>query len=123
MNHRVKEIRKALGLSGEEFGQVLGITRGAVSNIENGNRKLTEQTIRLICREFNVNEDWLRTGTGEMFNETSPDEIIADVLGRVLNKNTDPFIKKIVTVLLTMVDKMTPEDWEALKQYILEENP
>lgn len=67
MNTRVKEIRSILGLSGEKFGERLGVKRGAISNIENGNRNLTEQMLLSICREFNVNEKWLRTGEGEMF--------------------------------------------------------
>lgn len=69
MNTRIKKLRKSLGLSGEKFGKRLGITRGAISNIENGSRSVTEQMIKSICREFNVNELWLRTGEGDMFPE------------------------------------------------------
>ena len=61
---RVKELRKTLGLTMEKFGNRLGVTKVAISNIERGNRKLTEQMLRSICREFDVNEDWLRTGVG-----------------------------------------------------------
>ena len=68
INERVKQLRKELNLSGEKFGERLGVGRSAISNIENSNRNLTEQTIKSICREFNVNENWLRTGEGEMFN-------------------------------------------------------
>lgn len=70
MNERVKLLRKTLGLSGEKFGSKLGVQRGAISNIEKGNRNLTEQMILSICREYNVNEEWLRTGEGEMFKKT-----------------------------------------------------
>lgn len=70
MNERIKELRKALGLSGEKFGEPLGVTRTAVSLIETGKNAVTEQMIKLLCLTYNVNEDWLRTGNGEMFNKT-----------------------------------------------------
>ena len=79
MNERIKELRKALGLSGEKFGDPLGVTKTAVSLIESGKNNLTDQMIKLICLAYNVNEHWLRTGEGDMFNDTkglSIDEII-----------------------------------------------
>lgn len=66
-NDRIKEIRKSLKLSQEGFGNAIGLTKSSISNIESGIRNVTEQHIRLICSEFDVNEDWLRTGEGEMF--------------------------------------------------------
>lgn len=70
MNERIKELRKALDLSGDKFGQSIGLSRMAISNIENGRYGVTEQTIITICNIYNVNEDWLRTGEGSMFNKT-----------------------------------------------------
>lgn len=70
MNERISELRKSLKLTMEDFGKKLGVTRSAISNIESGKRNLTEQMILSICREFCVNEEWLRTGNGEMFLET-----------------------------------------------------
>ena len=67
MNTRIKELRLALGLSGEKFGKRIGLTRFAISNIENGKNNVTEQTILAICTTYNVNEQWLRTGDGDMF--------------------------------------------------------
>lgn len=64
MNNRIKITRKALDLSQEAFGERLGITGSGLSNIESGKRNVTEQMILAICREFNVNEEWLRTGDG-----------------------------------------------------------
>ena len=72
-NERVKEIRKTLGLTLEKFGERIGVTRGSMSNIENGNRNLTEQMTKSICREFSVDYMWLTTGEGEMFVETDDD--------------------------------------------------
>ncbi len=71
---RVKEIRKTLGLTLEKFGEPLGVTKVAISNIEKGNRNVTEQMLKAICREYSVNEDWLKNGIGEMFRKPS-DEV------------------------------------------------
>lgn len=71
---RVKEIRKTLGLTLEKFGEPLGVTKVAISNIEKGNRNVTEQMLKAICREYSVNEDWLKNGVGEMFRKPS-DEV------------------------------------------------
>lgn len=82
MNERIKLLRKTLGLSGEKFGNKLGLTRMTISNLEHNRYNLTEQTIKLICREYNVNEDWLRTGNGEMFNTLdtiSLDDLASDL--------------------------------------------
>ena len=69
MNKRIKELRKALGLTLEKFGSNLGVTKTAICNIEAGNRNLTDQMFLSICREYNVNPTWLETGTGTMFIE------------------------------------------------------
>lgn len=66
---RVREIRNALKLTLEKFGEKLGVTKVAISNIEKGNRNLTEQMAVSICREYNVNYDYLMNGEGEMFSD------------------------------------------------------
>lgn len=67
INARFKEIRLINELSQDEYGKRLQITRSHVSSLENGARPITERTIKDICREFEVNEQWLRTGEGEMY--------------------------------------------------------
>lgn len=69
MNDRVKKLRTELSLTSEAFGARLGVTKAAISKIENGSRSVTDQMVLSICREFNVNETWLRTGEGEMFRQ------------------------------------------------------
>lgn len=64
MNERLKEVRKAEGLTQREFGRRLGVQDTAISKLESGERNLTDQMILSVCREFNINEDWLRTGEG-----------------------------------------------------------
>ncbi len=69
MNTRVKLLRKQFNLSQEAFGKRLGVTGAGISKIESGQRSLTEQMVILICKEFNINEAWLRHGEGEIFRE------------------------------------------------------
>lgn len=70
IGERIKVLRKEKNLSMEDFGSVIGMGKSAVSRIENGVNGTTDQTIRSICREFGINEHWLRTGEGEMFEQT-----------------------------------------------------
>ena len=68
MNNRLKAVRLALNLSQEEFGSKIGIkSRAHISSLESGSRNITARIISDICREYEVNEGWLRTGSGEMF--------------------------------------------------------
>lgn len=77
IGERIKELRKSLGLTLEEFGKKLGVGKSAISNIENGSRNLTDQMSLSIRREFNVREEWLRDGIGEMFEPAAADELDA----------------------------------------------
>lgn len=72
---RIREVRNTLGLTLEKFGDRLGVTKVAISNIEKGNRNLTEQMTKAICREFNVDYMWLTTGDGEMLIDNDDDFI------------------------------------------------
>lgn len=74
VNERIKKVRKALDLTQQEFGDRIGIKRNSVALIENG-RNTSEQTIFAICREFNVNEEWLRNGNGEIF-KAAPNTVL-----------------------------------------------
>jgi transcriptional regulator with XRE-family HTH domain len=69
MNKRLKEVRKALGLNQEDFSKQIGIAQNSYSLIETGKINLTERNIKVICLIHNVSEEWLRNGTGEMFNK------------------------------------------------------
>lgn len=72
---RIKEVRNTLCLTLEKFGEKLGVTKTAISRIEKGERGLTEQMTKSICREFGVDYIWLTTGDGEMFVESDDDFI------------------------------------------------
>ena len=74
LGKRVKEIRSSLKMTQEEFGSKIGIKKNSLSQIESGKNSLTQQNIVAICKVFNVNESWLRTGEGDPFIKVSREE-------------------------------------------------
>lgn len=70
MNERIKILRKQLKLTQEQFASKLGVKRAAIGQVETGYNNVSEQLIKLICFNYNVNESWLRTGKGEMFEKS-----------------------------------------------------
>ncbi len=96
MNERIKELRKNLNLTMEKFGIRLGVGKTAISKLENGERNLTELMFKSICREFNVNEEWLRNGKGEMFVSNPGNELDALVKKYNLSHGVYVFIEKLV---------------------------
>lgn len=113
MKERIKSVRKALNLTQENFGEKLGVRKTAISKLENGENNLTEQMQKLICNEFNVNEEWLRTGNGEMFNQMDRDEELAYLMGKILASKND-FIKQ---TMLTFA-KLDESDWDLIENLI-----
>lgn len=115
MNERIKELRKTLGLTLKEFGEKLCVSDAAISRIEKGNRNLTDQMFKTICREFNVNEDWLRNGEGDMFVQMSRDEEIASFINSVDGCN-DSFKKRFIK----MLSSLNESEWEVLEKVATE---
>lgn len=115
MNERIKRIRKALGLTQHEFAERLNIGRGTLANYEVGRNEPIDAVISLICREFDVNEHWLRTGEGEMFIQKSPGDEISAFVGDILRGEPD-FRQRFITVLA----RMTPDEWKLLERKVLE---
>lgn len=113
MNERIKQLRKELGLTLEKFGEKIGVTKQTVSRIENGINNVTDQMFKSICREFNVNENWLRTGEGDMFVQLSRDERVADIVKKALASD-DEFIINTFTAL----GQLTPAEWDLVKKFI-----
>ena len=111
MNERIKAARKALKLSQEEFGRRIGLSKFAISNYENGKQPITERSFSDICREFNICEEWLRTGAGEMFLYTE-ESAIAQL---AQEHGLDEFAVRA----LTAYQKLTPANRAVIKQYIL----
>ncbi|WP_133964633.1 helix-turn-helix domain-containing protein [Eubacterium limosum] len=95
LNKRIYELRTALDLSQESFGTKIGVTRSAVSNYESGGRNITDRTILIICREFNVNEEWLKEGKGDMFVDVLPEDELAAYCAQIC-AGTDDFISSAI---------------------------
>lgn len=112
MNERIKKLRQELGLSQDEFGRRLGVTRGAVTNIELNKVEPKPLFVDLICREFNVSEEWLRTGQGDMFQPKSRNEELFEFASRVAEG--DP--GSLQAQLLAVMSRLTDEQWEVLAQ-------
>lgn len=111
MNERIRQLRKLLGLTLEEFGAKVGVTKQTVSRIENGVNAVTDQMFKSICREWNVNEEWLRTGEGEMFVEMDKEDLLMQWAGKMLGDETDSFKRNFVKVLMSL----TESEWKFLE--------
>ena len=110
MNERIKEVRLALGLSLESFGSRIGLGKSSVSKIERGANSTTDQTVLSICREYGVNEIWLRTGEGAMFSQNRK-----TVIDRVAEEyKLDTRERAIVTAYL----ELDPADRAAIVRYL-----
>lgn len=98
MNERIKQLRKELGLTLDKFGEKIGVGKTAISKIENGDRSVTDQMFKSICREFNVREEWLRNGEEPMFNgfpQTVLDELCEQY-------DLDTLDKQIVDIYISL---------------------
>ena len=107
---RVKSVRKSCNLTLEKFGKRLGVTKTAISYVESDKRNLTEQMLKAICREFSVNEDWLRTGSGGSENMFIPEDMrYINTVGKLGNEQND-FKKFCISMLMDLPD----EYWDYL---------
>ena len=114
MNERIRELRKALGLTLEKFGESLGVGKTAISKIENGDRNVTDQMQKSICREFNVSTDWLLYGTGEMFVTHTHDEEVAMYTQDILDSEDD-VIAKIIQDFIVVYGKLDNDSKSVLR--------
>lgn len=113
---RIKKIRKNADLTQQDFGARIGIKANSVSLIESGNRNASEQVILLICREFNVKEDWLRTGRGEMTVARNDTNELSVVVERLITGESSDFKRRLVNALSTLKD----EHWVLLEEKLKE---
>lgn len=101
MDERIKQIRKTAGLTQIEFAEKIGLTRNYVAKLEIGDRAPSDRTISDICREFRVNEIWLRTGVGEPFdNEASREVEMTELFAELMSDRPEAFRTRLVTTLL-----------------------
>lgn len=117
MNQRIKTIRKKENLSQEEFGKRLKITRASISKIEAGINNPSDQTIKLICSEFNVNEDWLRTGAGGEENMFVPaDMVYLQNVGK-LGSERNEFKKFYLNMMMELPDEYWDYIYNEFKKF------
>lgn len=112
MNERIKKIRKTLGLTQQEFADVIGIKRNTFSQYEIGRNEPIDAVITLICREFDVNENWLRTGEGEMFIEKSKDEQITEMLVNIQLAGEESFQHRLAAAF----SAFNADDWKEIER-------
>lgn len=118
INERVKLIRKSDKLNQNEkmtmerFGSKLGVGKTAISDVENGRNSVSNQLFTAICREFDVNPDWLRDGSGPMFREKTRNEEISDFVERVLKDEPD----SIKSRMLSSLSRLDDNDWIRLAE-------
>lgn len=110
MNERLKKLRKSLDLTQQKFADALGMKQNTIAQYEMGRTSPSDAIIISICREFNVNEEWLRTGKGEMFLPVDRDTEIAKLTRILLNEESDSFKNRLVGVLANL----TEDQWSIL---------
>lgn len=114
MNNRLKAARKALHLTQREFGERIGVQDTAISKIEGGANNLTDQMILAICRAFSINEEWLRSGKGEMFVEND-DTLLAELVNEY---GLDGVDAKILDTYIRMYNRLPEETHRAVKYFL-----
>lgn len=110
MKDRIREVREHFGLSMEKFGSRIGIGKASISLLESGKNNPSVQTITLICREFGVNEQWLRTGEGEMFEQTR-----ASVLDRL---STEYDLSREQRSVIEAFLDLDPQERDVILKYV-----
>ncbi len=113
---RVKEIRKALGLTLEKFGNEIGLKKNSVSQIENGVNELTEANLMAICRADGhgnvVDENWLRTGDGKMFLSPTREDEIAKMTSNLFKEEESSFKSRLILAL----SRLDEDEWAVLEK-------
>lgn len=114
MKERLKLLRKTLHLTQQDFADRIGIKRNSLANYETGRNTPIDAIIVSICREFHVNENWLREGTGEIFQKLTQDEQIATFIGDLLKEEGDSFKRRLVSALAALDES----GWNVLESLV-----
>lgn len=114
MNERIKNLRKTLGFTQQEFAERIGVKRNTIAQYEIGRNESIDSVVNLICKEYNVNEDWLRNGAGEMFTQLDEDEQISSFFHDLLQEEKGSFKRQFVTALSHLDDN----GWNLLNQFM-----
>lgn len=117
MNQRLKEIRSALGLTQQEFADKIGTVRGNIAGYETGKRSPSSSVISLICEKCNVNETWLRTGKGDMFNELPEEDEVAAYVSDLLEDEEENPLYDIIKEIMHTYSELTPKSQEVIRDF------
>lgn len=109
INERIKQIRKAFNMNQTDFGARIGVKQGSVAGYESGARTPVDAVILSICREFDINEEWLRTGQGEMKLIASEDEEVMKYAG-ILLKDKEDFVAQKIKRFIVGYEKLDAND-------------
>lgn len=101
MNERIRLLRKELGLNQSDFGNKIGVKQGTVAGYESGARTPLDAVVSSICREFDVNEEWLRTGEGEMFEQMTEQQKLLKYTGMLLKDKDSAIVNAIQSFIVT----------------------
>lgn len=115
IGERIRKLRKTLDLTQQKFGERIGVKGNTVAQYELGRNKPLDSVISLICREFDVNEKWIRTGSGEMFVKTPEEDSYSKAAASILKKDDI-----LAMEALKLYFQMSPEAKEAVSNYILQ---
>ena len=114
MKERIRQLRKALNLSQADFGKKVGVTFSTIGGYEQGRRNVSSAVFKSICREYNVNEEWLRTGKGEMFNKEEDTEDNVKLGGELYQISQDKMLLRFIDEYL----KLSNENQSAIWNFI-----
>ena len=114
IGERISMVRKSRDYTLEKFGEAIGIKKGSVSLLERGINTPADRTIFMICNRFSVNEQWLRTGEGDMLKNVTPSEEIESFLSTLAITGDENFKKRLILYLAQMKDS----DWQALEHVL-----
>ena len=114
MNERIKLLRNTLQMTQQEFADRIKVKRNTVATYEMGRSVPSDSAIALICKEFSVNETWLRTGTGDMFLQENKDAQISQMLDEVIKANESDFKRRLISAL----SKLDDDGWDSLEKLV-----
>lgn len=112
MNMRMRQAREKLNLSQAAFGDGAGVGLGVIKNIDYNRTEPNSLYFDLLCKAYNIDRQWIETGEGEMFRESTQDERIAQFVGKALADKSDKFKVELLDILAGMNE----DDWKALKR-------
>lgn len=117
MNERIKEIRKVLGITQQEFAERLSLKRNTIATYEMGKAMPSDRTVQDICEKYNVNENWLRNGEGDMFVKLSPEEEVASYVSDLLEDDGNNPLYGLIIQIMRTYSGLSPKSQEVIRDF------